>query len=82
MTFHLRAAAAIAGILWAVIPAAAQQPPQKPSPQRPPVIINDPSLYRAPPPPHERNYVGPQPSLSAPMDRLQQPSPLAPPPIR
>jgi hypothetical protein len=64
------------------LPAAAQQPPKNPPPQRPPVIINDPSLYRSPPPPHKRDYVGPKPSLSPPMERLQQPAPLAQPPIR
>lgn len=80
MTYPTRTAAVLAGILWLGLPAAGQQPPQKPPPQRPPVIINDPSLHRAPA--HERSYVGPQPSLSPPMERLQQPPPLAQPPVR
>ena len=49
---------------------------------RPPIIINDPSAFRAPPPPHERNYVGPGPSLAPPMERIPQVPPLAQPPVR
>jgi hypothetical protein len=46
------------------------------------VIINDPSLYRPPPPPHERNYVGPGPATAPPMQRVPQVPPLSQPPIR
>ena len=46
-----------------------------------PIIINDPSAFRTPPPPHERNYVGPGPSLSPPMERIPQVAPLAQPPV-
>jgi len=46
-----------------------------------PIIIRDPSAFRAPPPPPERNYVGPGPSRAAPMERLPQVAPLAQPPI-
>jgi hypothetical protein len=74
---------AIALLSAACHPAAAQQnQPPKPPPQRPPVIVNDPSLYRPPPPPHERTYVGPGPSVVAPMERVPQVAPLAQPPVR
>jgi hypothetical protein len=52
-------------------------------PQRPPVIINDPSLSRPPPPlQHERNYYGPAPTIQPPMERVPLPAPLAQPPVR
>jgi hypothetical protein len=44
--------------------------------------LYDPSLYRAPPPPHDRTYVGPGPSLVPPMQRIPPPAPLSQPPIR
>jgi hypothetical protein len=50
-------------------------------PAKRPIIIRDPSAFRAPPPPHERNYVGPGPSRAAPMERIPQVAPLAQPPI-
>lgn len=57
--------------------AEAQQPPRKR-----PVIINDPSIYRPPPLPRDRNYVGPGPAVAPPMQRIPQVAPLAQPPIR
>jgi hypothetical protein len=50
--------------------------------RRPKVIFRDRSLFRAPPPPHERNYYGPAPSIQPPMQRVPLPAPLAQPPIR
>lgn len=47
-----------------------------------PVIINDPSVYRPRPPPHDRTYVGPGPTVTPPMERLPKVAPLAQPPIR
>lgn len=47
-----------------------------------PVIINDRSIYRPPPLPRDRNYVGPAPAVSPPMQRIPQVAPLAQPPIR
>jgi len=44
------------------------------------VVVNDPSLSRPPPPPHERTFVGPQPSLQPPMERIPPPAPLSSPP--
>jgi hypothetical protein len=63
----------------AAVSAHAQQKGAKP--QRPQVIIIDRSLGRPPPPPHERNYVGPAPSTAPPMQRIPQVAPLAQPPI-
>jgi len=62
----------------------AQQQQKQPRPaQRPPVIINDPSLSRPPPPlQHERNYYGPAPTIQPPMERVPLPAPLAQPPTR
>ena len=51
-------------------------------PRKRPVIINDPSVYRPPPLPRDRNYVGPGPAVSPPMQRIPQVAPLAQPPIR
>lgn len=62
--------------------AAAQEKEARAKNRRPPIIYNDPSLYRAPPPPHDRTYVGPGPSLVPPMQRIPPPAPLSQPPIR
>ena len=69
------------GVAWAVVPAQAQQQ-NKPPAKKPPVVINDPSLYRPPPQPHERTYVGPGPATAPPMQRVPQVQPLSQPPIR
>jgi len=58
-----------------------KQPPRKPA-QRPPVILDDRSIYYPPPVPHERNYYGPPPGIQPPMERVPLPPPLAQPPIR
>jgi hypothetical protein len=55
---------------------------QQTNPRKRPVIINDPSVYRPPPLPRDRNYVGPGPSVAPPMQRIPQVAPLAQPPIR
>ena len=55
---------------------------QQTQPRKRPVIINDPSVYRPPPLPRDRNYVGPAPAVSPPMQRIPQVAPLAQPPIR
>lgn len=57
-----------------------KQPQAKPH-ARPPVIIDD-RTFRAPPPPHERNYYGPAPTIQPPMERVPLPAPLAQPPPR
>lgn len=62
----------------ALAPAVAQEKQAKP---KRPVIIYDPSALRRPPP-QERTYVGPGPSLSPPMERIPNVPPLAQPPIR
>lgn len=61
-------------------PAGAQQKKAKPSDR--PIIINDRSIFRPPPQPHDRTYVGPGPTVVAPMERLPRVAPLAQPPIR
>ncbi len=73
-------AIAVFAACGAAVPANAQQKPAQP-PKRP-VIINDPSVYRPPPSPHERTYVGPGPTVTPPMERLPNVAPLAQPPIR
>jgi hypothetical protein len=60
---------------------AQQQPAARPKPV-PRTIILDPNFNRAPPVPHDRQYVGPGPSLSPPMERITPVAPLAQPPIR
>jgi hypothetical protein len=55
---------------------------QQAQPRKRPVIINDPSVYRPPPLPRDRTYVGPGPSLAPPMQRIPEVAPLAQPPIR
>ena len=55
---------------------------QQTKPRKRPVIINDPSVYRPPPLPRDRNYVGPGPAVAPPMQRIPQVAPLAQPPIR
>jgi len=55
---------------------------QQAQPRKRPVIINDRSIYRPPPLPRDRNYVGPAPTVSPPMQRIPQVAPLAQPPIR
>lgn len=71
---------AVLAAFAAPAPAYAQQ--QQPQPQKRPVIINDPSVYRPPPQPHDRTYVGPGPTVTPPMERLPKVAPLAQPPIR
>jgi hypothetical protein len=61
-------------------PVSGQQQQAKP-PKRP-IIINDRSIYRPPPLPPERTYVGPGPTVVPPMERVPQVAPLARPPIR
>ena len=55
---------------------------QQTKPRKRPVIINDPSVYRPPPLPRDRNYVGPGQAVAPPMQRIPQVAPLAQPPIR
>jgi hypothetical protein len=59
-----------------------QKTPYSKSHKRPKVILRDRSIFRPPPPPHERNYYGPAPSIQPPMERIPLPAPLAQPPIR
>jgi hypothetical protein len=69
-------------VTGAAAPTAAEAQKQTQPRKRPPVIINDPSVYRPPPPPHDRTYVGPGPTVTPPMERLPKVAPLAQPPIR
>ena len=63
--------------------ASAKKNRQQRPPPRPPVITNDPSLFRPRPPLQpERNFYGPAPSIQPPMERVPLPAPLAPPPVR
>ncbi len=71
-------AIAVLAAYGAAVPASAQQ---KQTHKRP-VVINDPSVYRPRPPPHDRTYVGPGPTVTPPMERLPKVAPLAQPPIR
>jgi hypothetical protein len=77
-------AIAVAVVLAAPVAAEGARREQKSlrTKSRPPVIIRDPSLYRPPPPPHERNYYGPAPTIQPPMQRVPLPAPLSQPPIR
>jgi hypothetical protein len=62
-------------------PAYAERAQKQPRTKRPPVIIDD-RTFRAPPPPHERSYYGPAPTIQPPMERVPLPAPLAQPPPR
>jgi hypothetical protein len=75
-------ALAILAACGAFTSATAQQHKPGDQPPKRPIIINDPSASRPPPLPHERNYVGPGPSLAPPMERVPQVAPLAQPPTR
>jgi hypothetical protein len=79
---HIIRIALTAAVLAAFgVQASAQaQQKQQQDRRRPPVIINDPSLSRPPPMPPDRPYVGPAPSISPPMERIQPPAPLTPSP--
>jgi hypothetical protein len=50
--------------------------------KRPRVIVRDPCFDRAPPPPHQRKYFEPYPSLQPPMERVPPIAPLSQPPMR
>lgn len=78
----VRAAFAIAVLAALTVPNPADAEQRQSKSQRRPIIINDPSFYRGPPPPHERNYVGPGPTIVPPMERIPGPAPLAQPPVR
>jgi len=71
---------AVFAAFGAAAPANAEQ--KQTQARKRPVIINDPSVYRPPPPPHDRTYVGPGPTVTPPMERLPKVAPLAQPPIR
>lgn len=75
-------ATAVAVAVAPVAVASAKEQKRPRSEKRPQVIIRDPSLFRAPPPPHERDYYGPAPTIQAPMQRVPLPAPLAQPPVR
>lgn len=80
---HTAFAIAILAALGTFASATAQQKqPSANPPPRPPVIINDPSIYRPPAMPPERQYYGPAPGIQPPMERILPPAPLAQPPIR
>ena len=74
-------AIAVLAAYGAAAPADAQQKQTQTRNKRP-VIINDPSVYRPRPPPHDRTYVGPGPTVTPPMERLPKVAPLAQPPVR
>jgi len=73
---------AIAVLAALTVPGPADAQQKQGKSERRPIIITDPSFYRGPPPPHERNYVGPGPTIVPPMERVPGPAPLAQPPIR
>ncbi|MBX9588367.1 MAG: hypothetical protein K2X43_03620 [Hyphomonadaceae bacterium] len=77
----VRTVLAIAVGVFAMWGGVAEAQKQSKPPKRP-IIINDRSIFQPPPPPHERTYMGPGPSIAPPMERLPQVPPLAQPPIR
>jgi hypothetical protein len=78
----IRAILATAIFVGSGVFASVEAQQQQTTPRKRPVIINDPSLYRPPPLPRDRNYVGPGPAVAPPMQRIPQVAPLAQPPIR
>lgn len=80
---HLvRTALTIAVLTALTVPGPADAQQKQSKSERRPIIITDPSFYRGPPPAHQRNYVGPGPTVVPPMERIPSPAPLAQPPIR
>src|SRR5262245_46658042 len=69
----VRIALAIAVLTAPGLVAAQQRQPQTKAPPRPPVIIQDRSIFGPPPVPHERNYYGPGPGIQQPMERVPLP---------
>ncbi len=81
LTRFALAIAMLSGFGAASVVGAQTQPTPAPRPA-PRVILLDPNYNRSPPVPHERRYVGPGPTVVAPMERIPSVAPLAQPPIR
>jgi hypothetical protein len=79
LTRFALAIAMLSGFGAASVAAAQTKPAPRPAPR---VILLDPNYNRSPPVPHQRNYVGPGPTVVAPMERIPSIAPLAQPPIR